>query len=41
MIKEALSKIVSGSYQDLCGKRCVEGSISLKLRKVGEDKVYL
>jgi len=34
-------KITSGSYQDLCGKRCVEGRISLKLRRVGEDKVYL
>lgn len=34
-------KIAADSYQDLCGHRCVEGRISLKLRKVGEGKVYL
>jgi len=34
-------KIAEDSYQDLCGQRCVQGRISLKLRKVGEAKVYL
>jgi MoaA/NifB/PqqE/SkfB family radical SAM enzyme len=34
-------KIASGTYQDLCGSRCVQGRISLRLRKVGEDNLYL
>jgi MoaA/NifB/PqqE/SkfB family radical SAM enzyme len=34
-------KIASSTYQDLCSQRCIQGRISLKLRKVGENKVYL
>ena len=34
-------KISSSTYQDLCGLRCVQGRISLRLRKVGEDKICL
>ena len=34
-------KISSNDYQDLCGQRCVDGRISIKLRKVGELDLYL
>lgn len=34
-------KVVSAEYKDLCGQRCVEGRISIKLRKVGEIEPYL
>jgi MoaA/NifB/PqqE/SkfB family radical SAM enzyme len=34
-------KISSNNYQDLCGSRCVQGRISIKLRRIGEADLYL
>lgn len=39
--KEYRKKIVDNNYQNLCSDRCVQGRISLKLRRVGEAKIYL
>lgn len=33
-------KVALGGYRDLCSARCVQNRISLKLRKVGEDKIF-
>lgn len=34
-------KIAANDYRDLCSDRCVQGRISIKLRRVGEVDLYL
>lgn len=39
--KEYRKKITENDYQNLCSDRCVQGKISIKLRRVGEADIYL